>query len=200
MLTFLTKSTGKTWLVAGAISVLGLFGLSACGTDFPEPEPISASEPTPSAVPTIYRTISVTPAPTRTPVPLDEGEFYSGEDQRAFPPQIDGSGSKTPLPGEAVLGLWKDYLTDAHVVIAERGIDMHLCDDGRIIPGSDDGVVQRGSWGLRQSGGDWFEAMVGRQFGRGRLAGIATFSRNGGRTVMVDDGIALASVTDSDRC
>lgn len=179
----------------------------ACGTDFPDaPGAQAVSSPTPRAEPTIFRTIPVTPAPTSTPIPLIEGELYSAADQRQFPEEIESAGSKTPLPGDTVVRFWADYLANAHVVVEERSIDMHLCEDGRIIPVTqvtDDGQVQRGAWGVRPAGGitaEWFEVALGREFGRGRLATIVVLSRNGGRTVAIDDGITLVSITDSDLC
>ena len=188
------------WLALCSLALFAMLLTVACGTDFPEPPAASASEPTPLAVPTVFRVIEVTPAPTSTPVPLDEGDFYDRASQRPFPPEIDGSGTKTPLPGDAVLALWENYLSDAHVVIPDREVDLHLCADGRIVPGEQADVVERGAWGLRLTEGDWFEAMLGREFGRRRLAAIATLSRNGGRTVVRGGGFALVSVTDSDRC
>jgi hypothetical protein len=143
--------------------------------------------------------VPVTPAPTETPIPLPEG-FVLPPGQKTFPSQLEPTRNTRPLPTETVLALWKEYLRDSHVVVEAFSADVHLCADGRIISGSTSNVVEEGYWDIRPSQFDWYQVVLGREFGRRRLATIAVLSRTSGVTVALSDGLVPISVTDSDVC
>jgi len=98
------------------------------------------------------------------------------------------------------MAFWSDYLSGSRVIIEEIRVDVHLCEDGTLLPGSASTIVNGGTWGLRATSGEWYEVILGREFRAGRISGFATLSRIGEATVAKGDSIAVASVTDSDLC
>ncbi len=172
----------------------------ACGTDFVEPAPVGARMETPTAQATVFRVIPVTPVATPTPLPPAIGP--NGEVQRPFPPEIDPGQRGPGLPQDAVLAFWSDYLADTRLIVENQKVDVHICKDGTLFPGSSSTFVNAGTWGLRPSAREWFEVILGREFRAGRISGFANLSRVGESTVSRGQGasIDVVSVTDSDLC
>lgn len=200
-----------TWLwrtkahrTVSALLAVPLIALTvACGTDFVDPEPVGARADTPEPEATVFRVIPVTPMPTATPLPPAEGP--DGLAQRPFPSEIDPTKRGPGLPQDAVLAFWAEYLSDSRLIIEgreDRKVDVHICADGTLFPGSASTFVTAGTWGLRGSSREWFEVIVGREFRAGRISGFANLSRNGTNTVALNEGNAVnvVSVTDSDLC
>ncbi len=98
------------------------------------------------------------------------------------------------------MGIWAEYLADSRLIVEGRLVDVHLCGDGTLFPGSTSTFVNAGTWGLRPSSAEWYEVILGREFRPGRISGFATLSRVGNATVSKNDGLAVVSVTDSDLC
>ncbi len=181
-----------------SLALLAVVILSACGTDFVEPQPVGARADTPVAQATVFRVIQVTPIATSTPLPPAIGP--DGKVQKPFPPELDPDRSGDGLPRDAVMGLWAEYLADTRVVVDGRLVDVHICADGTLLPGSPSTFVNAGTWGLRPTSGEWYEVILGREFRAGRISGFATLSRIGASTVAINDGISVVSVTESDLC
>ncbi len=172
--------------------------LTACGTDFVEPDAVGARTDTPVPQATVFRVIKVTPVATATPLPPAIGP--DGQIQKPFPPEIDPERAGVGLPGDATMGFWADYLADTRLVVDGQLVDVHLCADGTLFPGSPSTFVNAGTWGLRPTAGEWYEVILGREFRAGRVSGFVTLSRIGSSTVAINEGIAVVSVTDSDLC
>lgn len=170
----------------------------ACGTDFVEPASVGSRAGTPVAEATVFRVIKVTPVATPTPLPPAIGP--DGSIQRPFPAEIDPSRTGAGLPPDATMGFWSEYLGDTRLVVEDRLVDVHLCADGTLFPGSPSTFVNAGTWGLRPTSGEWYEVIVGREFRAGRISGFVTLSRIGAATVAINDRLAVVSVTDSDLC
>ena len=185
-------------MVAIVLMMAFSFVLSGCGTDFEDPRPVGASADTPVPEATVFRVIQVTPVATPTPLPPAIGP--DGAIQKPFPPEIDPSRSGRGLPSDAVMAFWREYLGDTRLIVEGRLVDVHLCSDGTLYPGSPSTFVNAGTWGLRETSGEWYEVIVGREFRAGRISGFATLSRIGQATVALNDGVAVASVTESDLC
>ncbi len=183
-------------LILGSVFATTFF--VACGTDFVEPAPVGARSDTPVAQATVFRVIEVTPIATPTELPPAIGP--DGAIQRPFPSEIDPSRSGTGLPPDAVMGFWSEYLADARLVVEDRLVDVHICANGTLIPGTPSTFVNAGTWGLRPTSGEWYEVILGREFRAGRISGFVTLSRIGGATVAINDHLAVVSVTDSDLC
>ena len=181
-----------------AVTPVVIILLAGCGTDFVEPAPISARPDTPVPNAPVFRIIPATPVATATPLPTAVGPV--GSVQRPFPALIDPGRSSTPLASHNVINLWTEYLRDARMIVAGRNIDIHICADGRLIPGSASSIITGGTWGFTASSGEWNEVVFGREFRRGRISGIVTLSRLGASTAAVNDGLSVVSVTDSDLC
>ncbi len=182
----------------GALAAVVFTLLMACGTDFAEPAAVGARSNTPVAEATVYRVIQVTPQPTPTPLPTAIGP--DGSQQRLFPSEIDPSRAGRGLPPDAVTGFWTEYLSDSRLIVEGSLIDVHICADGTLIPGSPSTIVAAGTWGLRSAGAEWYEVIFGREFRAGRISGLVHLSRVGAATVNKMDGLAVVSVTDSDLC
>lgn len=181
-----------------AVAALLAGTVAACGTDFTEPPRVGARPETPDPQPTVFQVIEVTPQPSPTPLPTPEGP--DGAAQRPFPSEIDPSRAGAGLPDDAVMGFWREYLTDTRVIVEGKLVDVHLCADGSLVPGSPSTFINAGTWALRPSNGEWYEVVLGREFRAGRISGFAQLSRIGGTTVDRNDGISVVSVTDSDFC
>ena len=177
-------------LVAGLIA--------ACGTDFVEPAPVGARADTPAPQATVFRVISVTPVATPTPLPAAVGP--DGSVQRLFPAEIDPDRAVTGQSSADVINYWKEYLSGARLIVAARGIDIHLCADGDLIPSTPATGTATDSWGFRSSTGEWYEVILGRELQRSRISGIVTLSRVGESTVALDGDLNVVSVTDSELC
>jgi hypothetical protein len=172
--------------------------LLACGTDFVEPAPVAATADKPVLKATVFRVIPVAPQATLTPLPAVVGPI--GSTQRPFPAEIDPSRTSTQLVSDDVIDFWTEYLSDTRLIVDGRPVDIHICADGRLLPGAPSTVFAAGTWGFEPPAGDWYEVILGREFRRGRISGIVTLSRVGASTVAVDEGLNVVSVTDSDLC
>lgn len=179
-------------------SILSALMLAACGTDFVDTAPVGARSETPVPQATVFRVIQVTPVATATPLPPAIGP--DGKVQKRFPAEIDPSRTGVGLPEDATMGFWADYLSDTRLVVEGRLVDVHLCGDGTLIPGSASTFVNAGTWGLRPTSGEWYEVILGREFRAGRISGFAVLSRIGAATVAINESLAVVSVTDSDLC
>lgn len=190
----INRRPGAIFLLLAPVSAAILF--AACGTDFVEPGPVATRSNTPVSQPTVFRVIAVTPVATPSPIPTAVGP--DGGVQRQFPPEIHPA--RAALPADDVLGSWTEYLVDSRLIVEGRPIDVHVCSDGSLVPGSPSTIVSAGTWGLRPASGEWYEVILGREFRAGRISGFVTLSRIGEATVALNDGIAVVSVTDSDLC
>lgn len=179
-------------------SVAGAVLLAACGTDFVEPGEVGAASDAPVPQATVFRVIKVTPVATPTPLPPAIGP--DGSIQKPYPAEIDPERAGAGLPLDAVMGFWTQYLSDSRLVVEDRLVDVHLCSDGTLFPGSPSTFVNAGTWGLRPTSGEWYEVILGREFRAGRISGFVTLSRIGAVTAAINDGIDVVSVTDSDLC
>lgn len=183
-------------LVLSSVAAAVLF--VACGTDFVEPAAVGTRPDTPVPQATVFRVIQVTPVATSTALPPAIGP--DGQVQKPFPSEIDPGRSGAGLPSDAALGFWSEYLSDTRLVLEDRMLDVHICRDGTLLPGSQSTFVNGGNWGLRATSGEWYEVILGREFRAGRISGFVTLSRIGAATVAINDRLAVVSVTDSDVC
>jgi hypothetical protein len=177
---------------------------AACGSDdFAAPaeslpESQAASTATPGAV--VFRVIPVTPAPTVTPTPPPSNDPVFQQPQRQFPAELDPERNGSPLPQEAVIGIWLSYLNDARVRVDSLRVDVHLCRDGTMLAASEDSAIRSGEWSLRRSQGRWYEVTLSRRSSNSRDTGLVLLSRSEGRTVAIAQDPVPVFVTDSDVC
>ena len=139
----------------------------ACGTDFVEPAPVGARSNTPVAQATVFRVLPVTPIATPSPLPPAIGP--DGSIQRPFPSEIDPSRPGSGLPADAVMAFWAEYLADTRLIVEGRLVDVHLCGNRTLLPGSPSTFVNAGTWGLRPTSGEWYEVILGREFRAGLI-------------------------------
>ncbi len=196
---FRAGNAAKSYRLSSVVVITFIaFALSACGTDFAEPEPVAAISDTPVPQATVFRVLPVTPVATSTPLPPPIG--IDGKVQKEFPSQIDPSRSSVSLPPDAVLGFWAGYLSNTRLIVEGQPVDVHLCEDRTLFPGSPSTFVNAGTWALRPGRDEAYEVTLGREWQGRRISGFVHLSRVGGQTVATNDGLHIVSVTESDLC